>query len=236
MKPAGVLAESLWPGRTICLCCQRPAHGGYLCADCSGLLAALRITGPVCNICGHPLEEGHCTFCARTDLMIMRAVWTYRAEIRQLVHTLKFGGIEAAAQVMADAMADAARTLCLPPETVVTWPTMPSSRRLERGIDHGELLATAVANRLSLPAERLLIRSDRVATAPQARHSRAERLTRLQGAFSCALHLTRPVLLVDDVLTTSATATACANCLRSAGATSVMVITAAQTPLTRQAN
>lgn len=236
MRPAALLAEFLWPERVVCLCCHRPSGGGHLCAACAENLDALRITGPVCEICGHPLEGGQCVFCDRTGSAILRAVWTYQDESRSLVHALKFGAIANAAQVMAESMAGLARSLRLPPETVVTWPTMPLRRRLKRGVDHGELLAAAVAERLSLPTRRLLTRSEKIAVTPQARYNRAERLTRLQGAFFCPERLSGPVLLVDDVLTTSATAITCAKCLLAAGATSVTVVTAAQTPRLHSSN
>ena len=233
-RAARWLREIAWPKRTICLCCGRPSGGGRLCADCADGLEALRITGPVCDICGHALEEGQCTFCDRTGVAMLRAVWVYGEESRELVHLLKFGAVAEVAQVLADGMADLARTLKLPPETVVTWPTMPARRRLERGIDHGELLAAAVGERLGLQVKRLLGRSESIAAAPQSLMNRAERLTRLQGAFQCEEPWYGPVLLIDDVLTTSATATACAECLLDAGASSVTVITAAQTPMLRR--
>ena len=75
----------------------------------------------------------------------------------------------------------------------------------------------------------LLVRSNTLAKGTQRGKSRAERLTRLRGAFSCEEALSGPVLLVDDVLTTSATATVCARCLLDAGASEVAVLTAGRT-------
>lgn len=230
MKIWELVREALWPHRTMCLCCGRPSRGGHLCAACEQGLEAQCITGPICKICGHELEKQACVFCDGWGSVRMRAAWVYGAEARQLVHVLKFEGVAVAAQVMAEGMADVARTLRLPPETVITWPTMPASRKLERGIDHGALLAQAVGERLSLPAKELLTRSDRIAQETQVGMNHAERRTRLKGAFTCRETLDGPVLLVDDVLTTSATATACAKSLLAAGATRVTVVTAAQTP------
>ena len=230
MRLLEIVREALWPRRVICLCCGRPAHGGDLCEACEAALAALRVPGPVCRACGHPLEEGRCAFCDGKGNVTLRSAWVYRDEARHLVHALKFSGVAEAAQVLAEGMADAARALALPPETVITWPTMPAARRRERGIDHGALLARAVGERLGLPARQLLARSERIARDTQAESSRAERLTRLDGAFSCPEPVRGPVLLVDDVTTTGATAMTCAACLLEAGASSVTVVTAAQTP------
>lgn len=230
MKALELLREALWPHRTMCLCCGRPSRGGHLCVSCEGALEELRVTGPICKVCGHVLEEQRCLFCDGRGRITMRAAWVYDKEARDLVRVLKFDGVAVAAQVLADGMADAAQALRLPPETVITWPTMPAGRRLERGIDHGELLATALGERLSLPVKQLLTRSDRIAAEAQAGMNARERRTRLKGAFDCKEKIDGPVLLVDDVLTTSATATVCAGCLLAAGATRVTVVTATQTP------
>ena len=231
MNPIGIMQEALWPRRVFCLCCQRLSHGDYLCGECRDQLDSLRIEGPVCEICGHPLAEGRCTFCDRTGIATLRAAWGYGDQARALILLLKHGAVADAAQVLADGMARLARTMSLPSDTVVTWPTMPRHRRLERGIDHGAQLAAAVGDRLGLPVRQLLTRSETIAARTQVGLGRAERLTRLQGAFSCDAPPRCHVLLVDDVLTTSATATTCAECLLDAGAYSVSVITAAQTSI-----
>ena len=234
MNAAETMREALWPRRVFCLCCQSLSHGDHLCRACRERLEALRIEGPVCEICGHPLSDGQCGFCDRTGIATLRAAWGYGDQARALVLLLKHQSVADAAQVLAEGMARLARTMSLPSDTIVTWPTMPRHRRLERGIDHGAQLATAVGERLHLPVRQLLIRSETIATRTQVGLSRAERLTRLQGAFSCDAPPRCHVLLVDDVLTTSATATACAECLLDAGAYSVSVITATQTALPPQ--
>ena len=224
-----LVKEAIWPHRTMCLCCGKPSRGGHLCAACEEALEARRIRGAVCPVCGHALDRHGCSFCGGQGTITMRAAWIYGDEARDLVHVLKYGAVAAAAQVMATGMAEAAQGLRLPPDTVITWPTMPSGRRLERGIDHGALLAEALGERLRLPVKELLARSDTIAREEQAGRSGSERRTRLKGAFTAVERVNGPVLLVDDVLTTGSTATACAECLLEAGATRVSVVTAAQT-------
>lgn len=208
-----LIQETLWPRRTLCLCCMRPSRGEHLCRRCQEHLETLRIREPARDSWG---------------LAVMRSVWQYKDESRTLIHALKYQGVADAAQVLAEGMAELAGTLSLPPETIVTWPTMPARRTLERGIDHGRLLAGAVGERLNLPVKQLLIRSNKLAAKPQAGMTRAQRLQRLKGAFSCEDELSGPVLLVDDVLTTGSTATVCAECLLRAGASAVIVVTAAR--------
>lgn len=84
-----------------------------------------------------------------------------------------------------------------------------------RGFDHAEVIARRVASRLGLPLVGLL---QRTATRPdQTTLSGLERRNNLIGAFRAG-PCPRAVVLVDDLVTTGATASACAQALRSAGA------------------
>jgi predicted amidophosphoribosyltransferase len=104
-----------------------------------------------------------------------------------------------------------------------------SVRRVSRrGYDQAEALATAVARSLNVPAVALLRRCGE--SAPQARRHGAERRRAMTGAFRLAARVPVPsrVLLVDDVLTTGATAAACASVLAAGGAAEIAVLTAAR--------
>ena len=89
----------------------------------------------------------------------VRAVWRYRHEASQLVRQLKLHCVRNAAEVMAQAMAEEAARMELPPDTVVTSVAMPQRRIRQRGIDHGRMLAEMVAAQLGLPYRPLLMRS-----------------------------------------------------------------------------
>ena len=117
----------------------------------------------------------------------------------------------------------------LPPDVVLTWVSMPKRRYLERGIDHGRLLCEAVGRRLNLPVQPLLERTGKLHT--QRGLTREERLRNLSGSMICNEEIKGPVLLIDDVLTTGATASACAETLMRAGAPAVYVLTATRVML-----
>ena len=99
----------------------------------------------------------------------------------------------------------------------------PENRRRDRMIDHGRLLAEAVAEELSLPCRPLLVRR-KTHDRNQARLGREARQKNLRNAFVPAAEMDFPVLLVDDVLTTGTTARRCAEALRAGGAPSVTVL------------
>jgi predicted amidophosphoribosyltransferase len=113
---------------------------------------------------------------------------------------------------------------------VVAVPSHPIVR-LRRGFDPAWEIARPVAAALRLPLRRALRRRLRHGTAAKSL-SAAARARSLDGAFTAfrPRGLPRAVLLVDDVLTTGATAAACAEALRSVGVEEVRLAVWARTP------
>jgi predicted amidophosphoribosyltransferase len=111
---------------------------------------------------------------------------------------------------------------------VVTWVPLTRRRKAERGFDQAKVLARAVARECELPVRGLLRRI--VATGPQAKRDAVARRTAMRGSFVVRDRVAVPprVLLVDDVLTTGATAAACAEALRDDGAQTVSLLVAAR--------
>ena len=200
------LEDILWPRGLKCICCDEYAQGEPLCPDCRQALEAMR------------LSRGQ----AGDDQV--RSVFRYDGTAKQLVLALKLENVADAGIPLADAMAETVREMQLPPDTVLTWVTMPDIRRRQRGIDHGRRLCEAVAARAGLPAQQLLSRTGRFHT--QRGFSREERLRNLDGTVVCNVSVTTPVLLIDDVLTTGATISVCAESLLKAGAPAVFALTA----------
>jgi predicted amidophosphoribosyltransferase len=107
---------------------------------------------------------------------------------------------------------------------VVTWVPARLGDRIDRGFDHARVLATGLAGHLGLPATRLLRRGTR--RPDQSQLDRAARFQNLKEAFIGLPTEGSRVLLVDDLITTGATAGACVEALKRQGAGSVEVIAA----------
>ena len=150
--------------------------------------------------------------------------------VDRLVHALKYEGWYELAEEMGGSMA----ALELPdsggpPELVVPVPT--TARRLrERGYNQAELLARVVAERRGLPLATPLVRVRGGAT--QVSLAPTQRRANVAGAFRAAADRrtleAHHVLLVDDVLTTGATAGAAAAALLRSGARHVSLVTFAR--------
>ncbi len=135
----------------------------------------------------------------------------------RLVHALKYEGWFALAGPMGEALAGEAQRLSGGVEHRLEPVPLPAARRRERGYNQAELLARSLGRALGWPVGASLRRDG--ARRRQVRLGRNERRENVLGAF----HATRPpgddlpVLLVDDVLTTGATAAACVGALQGAG-------------------
>jgi competence protein ComFC len=192
--------------------------GSVASAPCAGCGTA---RGPLCRRCresvGRPLADGSV---AAVDRVV--AAWEYDGPARELVLALKLRDLGPAAGPLADAMA-AAALRCGLLGGVLTWvPARPRDVR-RRGYDHARVLAEEVGRRLGLPARALL---RRIGDPPdQTALGAAARRRNLRGAF-VARPCSGPIVLVDDLVTTGATATACARALRASGATAVEVLAA----------
>jgi ComF family protein len=175
----------------------------------------------------YPLdEEGRCALC-RGGLRGFDAAYSfgaYEGALRRIVHLFKYGKIRTLAAPLGRLMA---RTLPRDESFDVIVPVpLYWRRRLQRGFNQAELLALGLSRTTGIPVARALRRVQ--ATTTQAGLSHSARRRNVTGAFRSRPMAGNRVLLIDDVMTTGSTATACALALKRAGAKRVALLTVAR--------
>lgn len=203
-----------------------------LCVECG-----LRIrppTAPRCPRCDLPrgTGTGRPAACGRCDewpavLVAARAAAVLQPPADVLVRSLKYGGWRAAAGPMARRMC--ARLGDLPdpaPAALVPVPTT-IRRRRRRGYNQAAELAARMRERTGLPVLDMLMRPH--PTRSQVALQVAQRRANVSGAFAAgpqadAAKSHSHIILVDDVLTTGATAGAAAEVLAALGARAVSLV------------
>lgn len=202
MKLLHAVANGLVP--PLCAACGRGCRPeAALCTRCSRRLAA-----------ADPLEGGGAPGLDRA--------WSsapHEGVARDLVTALKFRRLLPVAELIADRVQWLAPSALLS-GTVVPVPTAPL-RSIARGFDPAAEIGQALADKAGLSVSSCLRRRG---GGRQVGRRRAERIGHPPVIRSKG-QVPRSVLLVDDVLTTGATLSACARALRQAGAIRVVAIT-----------
>ena len=191
-----------------CVLCGRVLenHETDLCRQC-------RVDSPEC-----PLKKVNLSF-----LDSWTAVWYYEGNIRKSLHRFKFRRARHYAPCYGRMLAMKLRQAHPEGFDILTWVPVSPLRKLSRGYDQVELLAKAVGEELDM---------EPVRTLRKVRHNRpqsgitgqAQRRANVLGVYRVLKPETvsgRRVLLLDDIITTGATAGECARVLLTAGAKEV---------------
>ena len=151
----------------------------------------------------------------------------YEDELRELIHLFKYGRVQTLSKPLGRLLA-----LALPRDKsfdlIVPMP-LHWRKRWQRGFNQSELLAHEIGRRAGIPVKNALQRVR--FTATQAGLTNAKRRLNVSGAFRAGRRSWlegKRVLLVDDVVTTGATAASCARAIKLAGAKQVTLLTLAR--------
>ena len=226
----------------VCQLCgedRATAGEGYVCDRCRNRPGAVRrIMAPYCDRCGLPYDgavtgQFECGHCAGLELHFRRARAAVVATdlILRVVHAYKYHRAVWFEPFLAGLLVQAA----LPElrreawDGIVPVPLFPVKER-EREFNQSARLAARLSAAAGIPLETRVV-CRRRPTQTQTRLSRSARAENMRGAFApTGAEWPRGgrVVLVDDVLTTGATTSACARALRLAGAADVCVWTVAR--------
>ena len=210
-----------------------------------------RISGilfpPKCVLCGKLLSETEtdlCHICREKAPFFSKgkirfsfvarwtAVWYYKDNVRQSLLHYKFRRRRNYAACYGRLLAMKLQNTQLDDFDVLTWVPISRLRRYRRGFDQVELLASAVASELGVPAVKSLKKIRH--TPPQSRlKSAAQRRANILGAYRvCDPEAVqgKRVLLLDDIITTGATISECARMLTLSGASAVCCAAVAVAP------
>lgn len=233
-----------------CRICEQPLEAFTACPVCSDCLAAPKpYPGTECARCGRFLPGAaglhgtpHCGVCRRSVVQhgaVQRVAFAfeqarsfaaYEGTLRALIQRLKYDGYRPLAKPLGRFLAEAARRLEEKPFDLLIPVPLHRRRQRQRGFNQAALLAAQVSRLLNIPVgakDCVRVRD----TPPQTGLRAADRRKNVAGAFDVPEPQRvrgRRVLLIDDVLTTGATAHACAQALRDAGARRVWVATLAR--------
>lgn len=223
----------------VCQFCreQRATYAeSYICEDCREKVQV--IDGAFCSRCGIPYdgaitEAFECGECKDVDLKFdaARAAVRVNAFMLDVVHRYKYGRAVWLEKYLGEYLVQAAAAeLRREPWDFIVPVPLHSVKQREREFNQAERLATYLGRATGIPVNTKILK--RVTpTESQTRLSRQERAENVRKAFA----LRQPVelkgarvVIVDDILTTGATTSACAGVMKKAGASAIQVWTVAR--------
>lgn len=216
--------------RRLCACCGAESPQDILCPDCRKAQSRLRSCQRCASFLGAVAADGLCESCRRKQppFVLARAALPYEGFLRHSLLSFKYLGKTGKRRALAELLLETYQRefRSYPLDCITPIPIFPGRLR-QRGYNHAEMLSAILSAETRLPHRPELLRRVKE-TKALAKLPPRERAAELRGAFQAGadcqgLH----ILLLDDIYTTGATASEATNCLLSAGAATICVLTVA---------
>lgn len=160
-------------------------------------------------------------------LLVAIAACAYGGPLRRALAALKYTGVRRLAPVLAELTLPALhRVAAISGGATLVPVPIHGERRAVRGYNQAQLIAAALGRHTGHPVAEVLVR--RHATTKQHRLNRSARLANLRDAFAVSGSVPAVAIVVDDIITTSATLEACAAALTTAGCEAVYGVAVAR--------
>jgi ComF family protein len=229
------VCDIIYPPANKCIFCNQEGKLIVPYSICEHCWDTLPFTKPpLCDICGKPIDSAKlriCCDCVKYSRSFVKAgaVLEYMPSVHETIYRYKYKGHSELAKPLGLLMAHVASRIAWPDMDVLVPVPLHYERLRQRGYNQSALLARYMGYELNLPVlDKALYRCRD--TKAQATLDRAERRANIAGAFAVSnLKYTegKTIMLIDDILTTGATADACAQALLGGGAKAVYVFTLA---------
>ncbi len=162
------------------------------------------------------------------DGVPIHALGSYQGPLAAAIRRLKYTPCPALARPLGAALAGVLPRAVLEPGSVIVPVPLHPRRLAERGFNQSALVARALAERMGLRSQPRLLSRVRE-TAQQAELDRRARATNVSDAFTLSARAPRSAILIDDVVTTGATVSACVRVLVAQGTRVIAIIALART-------
>lgn len=225
------ISHMLYPENITCAICGKELDESSrdgICRDCS-----VPFLSHACEHCGRALKNAGQKFCEsclyidRENDRFDKAVAPYRyadESVHKLVWKLKYGGNPNYAKIMARKMTEFAKDL-IDSCDCITYVPLHRKKERKRTYNQSERLAYYIAELTEKPVE-CLLRKTAYSESSATSLGKSERADFIRGTFELTGDVRkRKILLIDDVLTTGATAGECSKLLKEGKASAVYVLT-----------
>ena len=206
-----------------------------ICDKCKKYFTVIK--NLVCQKCGMLLYDGgeYCYICKKHPKEYsfdkMRSVYLYKDSLRNLILKFKYSDRLFLAEDFGSSMYETMKLYNFYKDAEFMIPVpLNIVRRIKRGYNQAEMLADAISSKADIPVLKKVLFRKKI-TKPQFKLSKLDREKNIKDSFfvkSVDILKNKTVILIDDIVTTSVTVSACSLALKTAGAKKVYVLTLAR--------